>query len=55
MTRTPFVKLNQYVHLNNNEDEIPYGIAGYNSLFKIQPTLDDHQEDLMIDCIFNME
>ena len=27
-------------YLNNNEDEIPYGTAGYNSLFKIQPALD---------------
>ena len=40
MSRSRFVKLNQYVHLNNNEDEIPYGTAGYNSLFKIQPALD---------------
>ena len=28
------------MHLNKNEDEIPYGTAGYNSLFKIQPALD---------------
>ena len=40
MSRTRFVKLNQYVHLNNNEDELTYGTAGYNSLFKIQHALD---------------
>ena len=39
MSRTRFVKLNHYMHLNNNKDEIPYGTAGYDSLFKVQHAL----------------
>lgn len=40
MARNRFDKLNQYLHLNNNENFVPRGQPNHDKLFKVRPFLD---------------
>jgi len=40
MTRDRFDKLNQYLHLNNNENFVPRGQPNHDKLFKVRPFLE---------------
>ena len=40
MARNRFDKLNQYLHLNNNENFVPCGQPNHDKLFKVRPFLD---------------
>ena len=40
MTRDRFDKLNQYLHLNNNENFVPHGQPSHDKLFKVRPFLE---------------
>jgi len=40
MPRNRFNKLQQYLHLNNNENAIPRGQPNHNKLFKVRPFLE---------------
>jgi len=41
-----FDKLNQYLHLNNNENFVPHGQPNHDKLFKVRPFLDAGFEEL---------
>ena len=46
MARNRFDKLNQYLHLNNNENFVPRRQPNHDKLFKVRPFLDAVMKNL---------